>query len=127
MGLGDRVRPWRPKANYRDRIRHKFLFKAVGAIRFEAVRAIFNTLGFSFSVLLVSYSYIFHTHSFVSISLANWLFIAYAWVEPQLSLVSHPGPQHLVTLKVDRSLSQDKFLVFAYQSSWTSAFGNLRG
>ena len=58
-------------------------------------------LGFSFSVLLVSYSYIFHTHSFVSILLANRLFIAYAWVEPHLSLVSHPGPQHLVTSEVE--------------------------
>ena len=126
-GPRNRVRPWRPKANYRDRIRHKFLFKAVGAFRFEAVGVTFNMLGFSFSVLLVSYSYIFHTYSFVSISLANQLFIAYAWVEPQLSLVSHPGSQHLVTSEVDRSLSQDKFLVFACQSSWTSAFGNLRG
>ena len=80
-------------------------FEAVGAIRFEAVGAIFNTFGFSFSVLLVSYSYIFHTHSFVSILLAKRLFIAYAWVEQHLSLASHPGPQRLVTSEVDRSLS----------------------
>ena len=81
------------------------MFEAVGAIRFEAVGAIFNTFGFSFSVLLVSYSYIFHTHSFVSILLAKRLFIAYAWVEQHLSLASHPGPQRLVTSEVDRSLS----------------------
>ena len=74
-------------------------FKAVGAIRFEAVGAIFNTFGFSFSVLLVSYSYIFHAHSFVSILLAKQLFIAYAWVEPPITC----------------------------QSSWYSALGNLRG
>ncbi len=83
--------------------------EAVGASRFEAVGAIFNTFGFSFSVSLVSYSYIFHAHSFVSVLLAKRLFIAYAWVEPHLSLVSHPGLQRLVTSEVDRSLSQDKF------------------
>ena len=85
------------------------MFEAVGAIRFEAIGAIFNTLGFSFSVSLISYSYLFHAHSFVSILLAKWLFIVYAWIESYLSLVSHPGPQRLVTSEVDRSLSQDKF------------------
>ena len=85
------------------------MFEAVGAIWFEAIGAIFNMLGFSFSVLLISYSYLFHAHSFVSILLAKWLFIVYAWIEPYLSLVSHPSPQRLVTSEVDRSLSQDKF------------------
>ena len=85
------------------------MFEAVGSIRFEAIGAIFNTLGFSFSVSLILYSYLFRAYSFVSILLAKWLFIVYASIEPHLSLVSHSGPQRLVTSEVDRSLSQDKF------------------
>jgi hypothetical protein len=57
--------------------------------------------GYSFSISLVSYSYLFHACSFVSILLAKLLFIAYAWEEPHLSLASHPSPQHLVTSEVD--------------------------
>ena len=69
-------------------------FKAVGAIRFKAVGAIqFKPIGvifISFSVAHLAFR--LHIRSFVSILLARQPFIAYVWVEPHLSLASHPGP-----------------------------------
>ena len=146
-GPGDRMRP---KANHRDRTRPLrpkkqdvwvnfvgFLLLYRGNKQFFInhtqvfVRGSWSHIqyafGYSSSISLVSYSYLFYARSFVSILLAKRLFIAYAWVKPHLSLVSHPGTQHLVTSKVYWSLIQDRFRTFACQSSWSSALGNLSG
>ena len=77
----------------------------------------------SFSVSLALYSYSFHVRPFVSILLARRLFIAYVWVEPHLSLASHPGVQHFGIFKLDQILSQVRFSLANHPS--TQHFGTL--